>query len=104
MLGTSFVIWKDATYPPNPLRPPSVTGIFFFPYIITVESIITIIRKGCRTITREADQTLINFGMDWFLWDNGFNCQWFPFFFVMEIGTDVSSSDGLKNQLGRAEN
>ena len=34
MLGTSFVIWKDATYPPNPLRPPSVTGIFFFPYII----------------------------------------------------------------------
>ena len=45
MLGTSFVIWKDATYP-NPLRPPSVTGIFFFPYIITVESIITIMREG----------------------------------------------------------
>lgn len=26
------------------------------------------------------------------------------FFFVMEIGTDVSGSDGLKNQLGRAQN
>lgn len=81
-----------------------MTGIFFFPYIITVESIVTIIRKGCRTITREADQTLINFGMDWFLWDNGFNCQWFSFFFVMEIGIGVNGSDGLKNQLGRAQN
>ena len=25
-------------------------------------------------------------------------------FFVMEIGIDVSGSDGLKNQLGRAQN
>lgn len=28
----------------------------------------------------------------------------FFFFFVMEIGIDVSGSDGLKNQLGRAQN
>ena len=60
-------------------------------------------REGCRTITREADQTLITYGIDWFLWDNVFNCQWF-FFFVIEIGIDVSGSDGLKNQLGRAQN
>ena len=26
------------------------------------------------------------------------------FFVVMEIGIDVSGSDGLKNQLGRAQN
>lgn len=28
----------------------------------------------------------------------------FLFLFVMEIGTDVSGSDRLKNQLGRAQN
>ena len=28
----------------------------------------------------------------------------FLFVFVMEIGTDVSGSGGLKNQLGRAQN